>query len=56
MIRYMPTVNNFCANYECDTYCIIVEDECVLIFVEVVQGALRYAILDLNAALDILLV
>ena len=38
------------------TYGIIVEDEGVLVFVEVVEGALRDAVLDLDRALDVLLI
>ena len=38
------------------TYSVIVENESILIFMEVVQGALGDAIFDLDAAFDILLV
>ena len=38
------------------TYRIVIENESVLILVEVVQRSLRDAILDLDGALDVLLV
>ena len=38
------------------TYGVVVEDEGVLVLVEVVEGALWDAVLDLDRALDVLLV
>ena len=38
------------------TYGVVVEDEGVLVLVEVVQGPLRDPVLDLDRALDVLLV
>lgn len=39
-----------------ETYCVVVEDECVLILMKIVKTTLRDAILDLNGALDVLLI